>query len=176
MRKPYTLVFIGMVLVMLDLKLNQFDLLPDALGFVLAALGCSALATSSKSFSIAALCAWLASLVICFGLFAKVEFLLPLGIASLVLECAFVWFLLSGVIDAAALARNDGLFQRAALARTVYPIVMILSFLAVTAFRQFLGAGLMIAGIVFLMVPLMLLLLNVLYRAQKELSPSAKRV
>lgn len=51
MNKGYRLLFIGLLLILIDLRINTFDLLPDFVGYIMIALGINELKTKGSSFS-----------------------------------------------------------------------------------------------------------------------------
>jgi hypothetical protein len=52
MIKYINYIFWGLFFVILDLNINRFDILPDFIGYILAAIGAGGLINSSNQFSV----------------------------------------------------------------------------------------------------------------------------
>ena len=172
MSKSLGLVFWGILLAMLDFRINGFDLLPDFLGYLLVAIGCTGLISASSLFKPARLIAWI---LVIFELASLAGARLgePISSVDSLLDLVLIWCVLGGVIELAVAQGREDLARRATVRRKLYLIATLISFLMPRLFpRGFESAE--IAGIfsillvVFILV-LAVLILHVLYQAKSEL-------
>lgn len=126
-RRVIRVVFWGFMIAFCDMKINQFDLFPDSLGYAIMAGGCAALSSVSWQFGLASATTILlaATSIASFFLHPDTEsvlayadeFALPLAI----------WFLLGGIMDSCKLEDNPGLAERASRRRIFYVICLVLT-------------------------------------------------
>ena len=118
---------------MLDLNLNQFDILPDGLGFLIIASGCSGLAVHSPRFNVARqLCFVLLVLwVIGFASLGDMDVLLML--VGTAFNFAMFWNLLGGIAEYSQDRGRLDFAGRAETWRMLYIMLMgIITFVALT--------------------------------------------
>lgn len=165
----FTRVFWGWLLLACDFHVMNFDLLPDALGLVLVALGCHGLSSVSKHFTTAALVSWarlgqwsLSFVVRSDGIMAGID---------LVLDALTFWFFWSGVIVLASRRQNVEFAERARIVRLASVVATPLALLllwaahAEPAFRV-LG----FVAIALCILPLGIYNLYLVHRAKRELA------
>lgn len=116
MTSRFKLVFWGVLFAFLAIKINNFDILPDAIGYVLLVIGCGGL---SSRFALAqAFWAILVVLSVVPGWFIgghSVEF----GYLVQAMQCGGLWFLLGGMIALAA-GQRPNLARRLSNRRLAY--------------------------------------------------------
>ena len=98
-------VFWGLLLVILDISLNRFDVLPDFLGYGLVAVGAGGLIGLSPQFATARTCAWVLVAIAIAELLVHPGLMAGIAVVHLVLNCVMMWSLLGGIMDYAA-AKN----------------------------------------------------------------------
>lgn len=160
-------IFYGLLIVGLDFKFNQFDVLPDCVGYAMAAIGCSGLIQVSRQFlSSGLLCLLLAA-------FSLAEFVargnaaLFLGYLEFPANGAMHWLLLGGIAELAIRLRRPDLTARAKHCRLAYVILMGIAFML----REGADAGYGVAA--WLFIPLVIaflvnvfLILQLIYRVR----------
>ena len=123
MSRSFALIFWGLVLTILDFRVNGFDLLPDLMGYLLVALGCEGLALASPRFQMARLIAWILAIFEVYLFFAKpVDPMVTL--AAAILSVVMVWSLLGGIMQVATDLRRPDLAASASNRRIVYAVLM----------------------------------------------------
>ena len=70
-------IFWGLLLVILDLRFNGFDVLPDFIGYILVAIGCGGIVGLSRRFSTAQTLSWILAVLSLVGI------VIPNDLASL---------------------------------------------------------------------------------------------
>jgi hypothetical protein len=118
------LIFWGLLLVVLDLEVNGFDLLPDAIGYALVALGCGGLASLSPRFRVAALLCWMLAVLWLAGLLVAGDVKVRYGLAMMALNCTMMWCLLGGIADIALARARTDIAVRAWNRRVAYVAIM----------------------------------------------------
>jgi len=108
MAKNFGQIFWGLLLVILDLSINHIDLLPDFVGYILVALGCSGLATESRHFGRAAALSWILVVFSLIGYALRRDAAVALGCLDIVIDCAMMWFLLGGIVELATTPGSRG--------------------------------------------------------------------
>ena len=152
-------IFWGLLIAILDIGFNEFDILVDGAGWILVGLGCHGLVGTSRRFATASSLSFLLA-----GLWLVSLALLSFGhtildLIDLLVECAMYWTLLGGVIELAALHDRPDLSTIAARRR--YALVLLLIVSSILGFvagpaenylSGWLGATLAITMIVVLVV------------------------
>jgi hypothetical protein len=166
-------IFWGLLLVILDFKLNQFDVLPDFIGYILVSLGCGGLVAASGKFAIARNSCW-ALLVL-----SLVEFIVTgdlraiLGIVQLVLNCTMMWFLLGGFMDLSLSMGRPDLAEKAGNRRMVYvALTCVASILGFVAQQTRHISTLAIIVIVVAMLVLTAMILHLIHQIKSVLANS----
>jgi hypothetical protein len=164
-------IFWGLLLVVLDVRINGFDVLPDFIGYVLVAVGCGGLAGVSRHFSTAHTLSWILAVL------SLVAFVLPsdlgsvYGVLHLAVDCAMMWYLLGGVMEFALAKGRPDLCERASNRRLAYVVVMCFATLTgVVAHGSRDAATLMLVVLVICVIPLLVLILHLIYRVKHELA------
>ncbi|MEK7953363.1 hypothetical protein [Luteolibacter soli] len=162
-------IFWGLLLVVLDFNINQIDILPDILGYILIALGCRGLRDASPRFSTAATLAWIMAILSVAG-YAVRGNSIGFSLLSSAMDCAMMWFLLGGVMELANSRQRQDLSQRASSRRIAYVAIAALSTL-IGYTIQSPGDGVVI-GIALLigMLVVLCLILHLIHRSIRELS------
>lgn len=125
-RRCLRLIFWGLLLTFLHFRVNDFDLLPDWLGFILVLLGARGLVGVSHRFNLAAVLS-VAALVL-YGLSWVRELVGHPAFGWVVMFCrvALLWHVAGGVADLCA-SRGNVVLQSAAIKwRTVYCVSVFL--------------------------------------------------
>jgi len=170
MAKKFRMILWGLLLVVLDFKINQSDVLPDSLGYILMAIGCAGASGASRQFLWAACVAWGLFVISLIGgvLTGKASTLFAIVIIGL--DCAMVWMLLGGIKDVALDKRREDLVQRSEDCRIAYVITDVLAILVVLfpLGESVNGVALVILLVVSLLVGC--LIFDLIHRAQRELA------
>ena len=167
-------IFWGLLLVVLDFSINQIDILPDFLGYVLVALGCRGLCDASPRFSTAANLAWV-MVVLAVVILTMPEASTPaFSYLCTAVDCAMMWFMLGGVIALADFRQRPDLSLRASNRRIAYVTIVGISTLLGLMEHPRTGAeiGFMLAISV---IVVMCLILHLIHRAIRELSDGPRR-
>ena len=165
MVKSISFIFWGLFLVILDLNINQFDLLPDFIGYILVAVGAGGLINSSKQFSISRICCWILAVLSIIDIIIKGQILIILGLIGLVINCVMMWFLLGGFSDIATRYNRPDLSSKALTRRIVYialSCATMFIWLMALAFRAL--APLAAAGIVIAMIAIVIMILHLIHQ------------
>jgi len=171
MSTRFAQVFWGLLLVILDFKINRIDILPDFLGYILVAIGCSGLASISRHFSTASTLSWILVAFAFVGYALRGSASTVFGILNLAVDCAMMWFLLGGVMELAVARQRTDLSERASNRRIAYVVVMCLATLAgLVAQGSRDAAVVMVVVLVICILPLLFLILHLIHRAKHELT------
>ena len=164
-------IFWGLLLVILDFRINRIDILPDLVGYILVAAGCAGLSGVSRHFSTAGVLSWV------LAAFALIVYALRGGAAtgfkflSLAVDCAMMWFLLGGVMELAAARERMDLSTQAANRRIAYVALTCLAALAGFVAQGSRDAAVVMAVVlVICILPLLFLILHLIHRAKHELA------
>lgn len=177
MAKSFGFIFWGLILVVLDFKINGFDLLPDAIGYVLVGIGAATLHWLSPKFSLAGSLSLFLAISWLVGLMVAGEAATVFGILVTAINCAMIWSLLGGIIDFAKSKERYDLAEKAHHRRIGYVAVMcgvlLLGLLAgkLGGIAAMLAVVAVIAGLV-----IMLLILHLIHRVRYELAASLGEV
>jgi hypothetical protein len=164
-------VFWGLLLVIVDININHFDVLPDFIGYVLVALGLGGLTGLSRQFATARTCAWVLVPVDIVGLLTPGQPALIVGLVNLVLNCVMMWYLLGGIMDYAAAQNRPDLAERASTRRVAYVAVMCVAAALGFIARGAPGAaGPLVLAIVVCGLVLVTMILHLIYRVKTELA------
>ena len=164
-------IFWGLLLTILDIEINQFDILPDVIGYGCVFLGASGLMLQSRHFLTAKNTAFILIVLSIVSYVVPVDFSRIYGFVYLTVDVAMIWFLLSGLMDVAKRESNRWMFQRASNLRVAYLLVMCLvaSSRAVWGISRDLGPPYMVFLIISTLV-LLLLILSFIHRSKSELA------
>jgi hypothetical protein len=171
MRTDFGYVFWGLILTVLDFKINQFDLLPDFIGYALVAFGAAGLSKLSPEFLTA--CGLSVMLAMC----DLISLVIPtdldwFGIVVTLLSAMMMWMLLGGVRAIALQRERHDLAARAEKLRLWYVGLMLLSMALTLIVRETRGDGtfFIVVALVVAALTVMILILLLIYRARNELS------
>ncbi len=164
-------VFWGLLLVILDIRLNHLDLLPDFIGYILVAVGLGGLTGLSDRFEAARTCAWVLVPISVAALVPWGELGLILGLIPLGLNCAMMWFLLGGIMDYTAAQGRPDLAERASNRRVAYVFLMcFVTFLALIARGVRAPVVLLGTMTIICLVALLVMILHLIYRVRTEVA------
>jgi hypothetical protein len=170
MRIHFSQIFWGLLLVILNLSINGFDLLVDGVGYLLAAAGCGGLATLSPRFATArALCFVLAALWLV-GFAVPGPFATIYGVAITVVNCMMIWQLLGGIREFALERQRLDLAQRAETRRAVYLVIVLVTSLLALVLSGSRGMGPLVVILVVSVLVVMAMILHLIYRVRNELA------
>ncbi|HEY1172555.1 MAG TPA: hypothetical protein VGH19_14390 [Verrucomicrobiae bacterium] len=149
MANSFGLVFWGLVLIGIDVRVG-FDLLPDFIGYILVAIGCSRLGAASRRFPFTSNLAWimvglsLISIVMPGGVLSRLLYLV-----SALVDCGMMWQLLAGIIELTEVKGRSDLAKDADRWRTAYMVIAVIGAVFVLlAVGSFLNALLSLAYLV----------------------------
>ena len=154
-------IFWGLLLVIIDININHFDLLPDFLGYLLVALGAGGLIGVSSQFRNARNLCWL---LVPMSLLSHVvrDYLgLLFGLLHMVLNCGMMWFLLGGIMKVAASSNRPDLADKASTRRVVYVFLICLATLL--GFLGYANRDLAMLGAILVVIPMLILVIMVLH-------------
>jgi hypothetical protein len=171
MNKGLGQIFWGLLFTVLDLKISEVDILPDVVGYMIVAMGCTALSTVSRHFSLAAQLAWVLFIlsVLVYALSGGV--LTGVSFLAIVIDIAMLWQILAGVMELAKARGRGDLAGLAECRRKEYLVASILG----TVMMMLVSRGGMITGMmalllwVFLFVVLCLIL-DLIHRMKREMA------
>ena len=170
MRANYSMLFWGLLLVILDFSINGFDLLPDGIGYLLVAAGCSGLATMSRQFTTAQTLSYVLAVLWLIGIFVGGQLGTLLALASTVLNCLCIWMLLGGIAEVATSRGRTDLAARARQLRMAYVVVMGIMTFAAWLLSGAVGGGLIVIGLVVALIIVMIMILILIHHAKHALA------
>ena len=169
MKSSFAFIFWGLLLAFLDFSINGFDVLPDALGFGLVAIGAAGLSRHSPHFRLASSLCWFLVVAWFVGLFVSGDVAWSFSVLVTTVNLAMHWTLLGGVIDVATDQSRLDLAQQAASRRLAYVIIlgagMLIGFVAN-------GSQSLLLVLIFVVpaIVVSVMVMYVIYRAGRELS------
>ena len=169
MKSSFAFIFWGLLLAFLDFSINGFDLLPDALGFGLVAIGAARLSRHSSHFRTASSLCWFLVVAWFVGLFVSGDAAWPFRVLITTISLAMHWTLLGGVIDVATAQSRLDLAQQAASRRMAYVIIlgagMLIGFVAN-------GRQSLLLVLIFVVpaIVVSVMVMYLIYRADRELT------
>ena len=143
----FGLIFWGLLLVILDFSINNFDILPDFVGYILTAIGAGRLIAASRKFKTTQICCWILAVMSLADLIDYREIESFLGLIHRAINCIMIWFLLGGIMDTASDFQKPDLVQKASVYRIMYVILMAITVIA----------GLVLQGTIESLFPILLL-------------------
>jgi hypothetical protein len=164
-------IFWGLLLVILDLQFNEFDVLPDFIGYLLVAVGCGGLVGLSGRFSTAKTLSWILVVLSLVGFVLSNDLASLYGFVHLAVDCGMIWFLLGGVMEFASVRDRPDLRLRASNRRVAYVVLMCAATLVgLVAQGSRDAASLMLIIFVICIIPLLVLILHLIHRVKHELA------
>lgn len=182
-RANFMYIFYGLILLFLDFRIGSFDILPDALGYVLIAVGLSKLVPFEASFGRAQIFAMLLA-----GL-ALLDFVQPTQMTAaqvggavpapdglflitmlvrVVFDLVMIWDLCQGIIELADRAGNQALVRLAASRRNLYIALTFLFLLLAMLGQTAIGDPLFVIFMIFTVI-VMVLFTDMVRQAANEL-------
>jgi hypothetical protein len=170
-------IFWGLLLVILDFRLNQFDVLPDFVGYILVALGCGGLVTASSKFTIARNSCWALLVLSLVELIVTGDLRAILAIIQLAVNCTMMWFLLGGFMDLSLSIGRPDLAGKAGNRRMVYvALTCVASLLGFVAQQTRDISTMAIIVIVVAMVVLVVMILHLIHQIKSVLIENSNMV
>ena len=162
--------FWGLLFVILDVRVNGIDLLPDFLGYITVAIGARGLIEASDRFRMAANLSWILAILSLPNVFVPRNTWPMLGLVNIVFDCTMMWFLLGGLIDLALARGRLDLAEQAHNRRVAYLTLTCIVAIASFALRGTHSVGalpvlLAAVGIVIMAA----MILHLVYRVRHEL-------
>jgi hypothetical protein len=165
-------IFWGLLLVILDLNINQFDILPDFIGYILAAVGAGGLIGISGQFVIARNSCWALVALSILVMVVREPLGLFLGIIHLILNCVMMWFLLGGFMDLSISYKRPDLAVKASNRRNIYIVLMcIATLISFLAQEDHDIAALAIVAVVVAMLILVIMILHLIHQIKTVTEP-----
>lgn len=175
MTSRFRLVFWGLLFAFLALRINNFDILPDVIGYILLAMGCGELARVSYRFTVSqCFCLVLAVLSVLPNWFIGVR-VKEFGWLVDGLQCGLIGFLLGGVMVLAAAGRRPDLVRNASRLCAAYVGFSVLHLLLDGISSEPLSEIFIVFSFVISMCVLLSIILILLFirRLTRELAPGA---
>jgi len=155
------------MLVILDFRINSFDLLPDFIGYILVAIGCGGLGAVSRRFHAASTMAWILLVLSVIG------FVLPGGslysllrLVSNVADSVMMWQLLGGIMELADAKGRMDLMKDADTRRMTYVLIAVVATLISLLFS---GGGFISFLVALAYLVVLVLILRLIHRVKTEL-------
>ncbi|EDL59553.1 hypothetical protein [Gimesia maris] len=163
-------IFWGLLIVILDISFNGFDLLPDGIGYLLMAAGCYGLASWSPKFlTTQTLCLVLAVLwLIHFAIHGSNAILF--NFVRQVTDCAMIWQLLGGIREYTLTKERPDLARRAENRRIAYVAIMVVTFLLTLAMEGSPDASPLAIVLAIAMLITLIMILHLIHRVKTELA------
>ena len=170
MDKYFSLIFWGLLIVIIDISINNLDLLVDGVGYLMVAGGCRGLIPLSARFATARTLCFVLAIMWLVRFVVVAEFATILGIATMIVDCAMIWNLLGGIAEFASDRKRPDLAQRAFNRRIAYLVFMIATTLFVWLVSDSVDAGFAAVAIIIAMVVILTMILHLIHRVKKELA------
>ena len=167
--KRFNQVFWGLILVIVDLNINEFDVLPDFVGYILVAVGTGGLKVVSPKFGLASTLSWVLMCLSFLGFFVSGDFTTVLTVVDLAVDCAMMWNLLGGVMAFSEEHGRADLVLRASKRRLAYVVLMvsvsIIGYLAVDT-----GSAVITVMIVIVLLVILIMILHLIRQVRNEIA------
>lgn len=167
--KRFNQVFWGLILVIVDLNINEFDVLPDFAGYILVAVGTGGLKAVSPKFGLASTLSLVLLCLSLLGFFVSGDFTTVLTVIDLAVDCAMMWNLLGGVMAFSEEHVRADLALRASKSRFAYVFLMvsvrIIGYLAVDT-----GSAVIAVMMVILLLVILIIVLHLIHRVRNEIA------
>ncbi|MHC4877401.1 MAG: hypothetical protein ACYTGL_12980 [Planctomycetota bacterium] len=173
MATHFSQLFWGLLLVILDFKINGFDLLVDGIGYLIVAAGCGGLAELSPRFALARTLSFILAVLWLIGFGITGEAAIAYGFLVLIVNCTFMWQLLGGIAEFAQSRQRPDLGERAHNRRLGYVIVMVVSQLLAIAAQGSRDAAPLAIVLVAAMLILLVMILHLIHRVKHEIALDA---
>lgn len=175
MRICFAFVFWGVLLLALDFKFGSLDFVPNfvgALGYAAVAIGTGGLATMTGNFVVACSLGWILFFAILGRPYVSIDAQTPYSGLMAALDCAMMWTTLSGTRDIAVGRGKGQLFDRIAPLQWAYIAVVAFAWVVAQVWPLSVNAARLLAVLILCAaVAVMVMILRLLHRAWKKLSP-----
>jgi hypothetical protein len=158
----------GLLLALIDFRINELDLLPDFVGWGIVGYAAKKLAPLSQQFFSASILAGVLAALDLIGMFGSGWLL---GLVATFANCGFIWLFLGGLFEVAFSHNRADLAASADYLRTAYVCVAIAAFgltLLVSGSRNAL-AVVLIVGLAVTWLIVMILIFRLIHRTANEL-------
>lgn len=167
--KRFNQIFWGLILVILDLNINNFDLLPDFVGYILVAVGAGGLKAISLRFATASTLSWVLMCLSLLGLFVSGDYTVALTIIALAVDCVMIWKLLGGVIAFSEKHNRTDLAMHASKRRLAYVVLMVLGTIIGYAAVDT-GSAAVASMLVLALLAVLIMIIHLLRRVRNEIA------
>ena len=166
----FSQLFWGLLLVILDVSINGFDLLADGAGYLIVAAGCRGLASLSNRFVTARTLCFVLAVLWLIGFADRGEISVAYGLVTMVVNCAMIWQLLGGIREFALSRQRQDLAERAQNRRAAYVAIMACTSLIGFVMQGSRNAGPLAIVLVIAALILNVMILHVMHRVTVELA------
>lgn len=166
----FSQIFWGLVLVILDLSINGFDLLADGVGYLIVAAGCRGLSQFSPKFATAGTLCFVLGALWLLGFAVHGDLAIPFGLVTTVVDCAMIWQLLGGIGEFSLSRQRQDLADRASNRRVAYVVIVVSSSLLGSAMQGSQNADPLAIILVIGMLILLVMILHLIHRVKVELA------
>ena len=173
MKKQFSLIFFGLIFVLLDPVFGGYDIIPDVLGYILIGIGTSGLQSYSIHFGTARNLSWALAVF-------SVALLFIMGMGQLfffsdlvvrVIDIGLIWFLLGGIRELAQSKSREDLAKNASQLRMLFVILAVSTAVGVVVFKNNPAADETFQLLVQLAIIVILVLIFILiHRCKKHLT------
>ncbi len=162
-------IFWGLILVILDLEINGFDVLPDVVGYILVAIGSGGLKDISPKFRLAGALSWSLLFLSLLGFVVASNFATALHFVHLAVNCTMMWNLLGGVMAFCDAHGRQDLTELASRRRVMYVILIVSVRLVAYGVGNSGGTALAVILVISLLV-LVFMIIHLIRRVRNEIA------
>ena len=170
MRNHFSKIFWGLLVVVIDISINGFDVLADSVGYLIIAAGCRGLAGHSPGFSTAGTLAFVLAVLSLIGFAVPGEIAAGQGVATSVVNCVFFWQLLGGIAEFAIRRDRPDRAKRAENLRIAYVAIIAGTTFFVYALSRWQDAAPLVVLLFVSFFVLMAMILHLIHRTKIELA------
>jgi len=163
--RRFSQIFWGLILVLLDLNISNFDVLPDVAGYILVAVGTGGLKAISLKFAIASTLSWILMFFSLLGFFVSEAHTLAL----IVIDLVMIWNLLGGVIVFCEKHHRTDLAMRASNRRLAYVVMMVLGTIIGYAAADT-GSATVAVMLLLILLVVLIMIIHLLRRVRNEIA------
>jgi hypothetical protein len=168
MRTHIGYLFWGLLLVIVQVAINGFDLLPDFVGYTLIAVGCGGLLAVSRRFRTARALSIVLVGTALLEIFMRGNLPPAWTLVGLVLNCSMIWFLLGGIMDLTTQHQRSDLAAKAAHRRMAYIVLATLATLgSLLAARLLGGAPILVVLLVVVTLVIVVMILHLIWQVRQ---------
>jgi hypothetical protein len=164
-------IFWGLIFVVVHIKINGFDLLPDIIGYALIAFGATGLVSLSPQFGLAGSLSVMLAVGWMIGLAVSGGAAVAFGLLMTAVNCGMVWSLLGGIIDFTRSKERHDLAEKAQNRRVAYVVSMGVIWLLLLVARESRSlAALAAVTALIAMLVILVLILHLVHRVRFEVA------